>query len=203
MSFYLKSKRLIDVVVAVCGLVLLSPILVAVALAVRFSSHGPVLFRQERLGQFGRTFIMYKFRTMRHRAGPMQHGSQVTAAGDKRITPVGRFLRRYKLDELPQLMNVLKGDMSLVGPRPEVDRYARCYPAEYARILAVRPGITDIATIAFRDEERILARSAEPEQAYISEVLPAKIRLYFKYLEEQSLKTDLSILVRTIWTLPQ
>jgi lipopolysaccharide/colanic/teichoic acid biosynthesis glycosyltransferase len=111
---------------------------------------------------------------------------------------MGRFLREYKLDELPQLVNVLKGDMSLVGPRPEVERYARCYPAEYSRILSVRPGITDFASLAFRNEEQLLARSNEPERMYVAEVLPAKIKLYLEYLEKQSLKTDFAILMRTV-----
>lgn len=196
---YLPSKRLIDVVGALAGLVLGSPLIVAVALAVRFSSPGPVIFQQQRLGRFGRPFTMYKYRTMRYATTtPTTSSSLVTAGGDERITRVGTFLRRYKLDELPQLVNVLKGDMSLVGPRPEVERYARYYPAEYERILSVRPGITDLASLAFRNEEQILARSAEPERAYIAEVLPAKIRLYFRYLEEQSLRTDLSILLRTL-----
>jgi lipopolysaccharide/colanic/teichoic acid biosynthesis glycosyltransferase len=197
-SMYLPSKRLIDVVGALAGLVLASPFVVAAALAVRLSSPGPVIFQQQRLGRFGRPFVMYKFRTMRHAPKPTESSSLVTAGGDTRITSVGRFLRRYKLDELPQLVNVLKGDMSLVGPRPEVEKYARYYPAEYERILSVRPGITDLATLAFRNEEQILARSDEPERAYIAEVLPAKIRLYFRYLEEQSLRTDLSIILRTL-----
>lgn len=196
-SMYLPSKRLIDVVGSLAGLVLASPLVVAAAIAVKLSSPGPVIFQQQRLGRFGRPFVMYKFRTMRHAPRPPE-SSLVTAGGDKRITSVGRFLRRYKLDELPQLVNVLKGDMSLVGPRPEVEKYARCYPAEYERILSVRPGITDLATLAFRNEEQILARSSEPERAYIAEILPAKIRLYLRYLEEQSLRTDLSILLRTV-----
>jgi len=183
---------------AAAGLALLSPVFVAVGLAVRLSSPGPIFFKQERLGRFGRPFAIYKFRTMRQAVLPKESASQVTAAGDARISDIGRFLRKYKLDELPQLVNVLTGEMSLVGPRPEVERYARHYPVEYERILAVRPGITDLAALAFRNEEEILARSPEPERLYVAEVLPAKIRLYFRYLDEQSLRTDMLILFRTV-----
>ena len=197
-SMYLPSKRLIDVIGAAAGLLVASPLVIAAALAVKLSSPGPVVFEQQRLGRFGRPFAMYKFRTMRHAAIPTASASLVTAGGDPRITSVGRFLRRYKIDELPQLVNVLKGDMSLVGPRPEVERYARHFPSEYERILSVRPGITDLASLAFRNEEQILARSQEPERTYVAEVLPAKIGLYFRYLEERSLRTDLSILLRTL-----
>lgn len=197
---YRTSKRLIDLAGAATGLALLSPIFVAVALGVRLSSAGPILFKQQRLGRLGRPFVIYKFRTMDQAVEPMESASQVTAAGDARVSAIGRFLRKYKLDELPQLVNVLRGEMSLVGPRPEVERYARHYPVEYERILAVRPGITDLATLAYRNEEQILARSSEPERLYISEVLPAKIRLSLRYLEEQSLRTDVLILFRTLWT---
>ncbi len=197
-AIYQPAKRLIDIMGAAAGLALLSPVFVAVGLAVRLSSPGPIFFKQERLGRFGRPFAIYKFRTMRQAVLPKESASQVTAAGDARISDIGRFLRKYKLDELPQLVNVLTGEMSLVGPRPEVERYARHYPVEYERILAVRPGITDLAALAFRNEEEILARSPEPERLYVAEVLPAKIRLYFRYLDEQSLRTDMLILFRTV-----
>jgi lipopolysaccharide/colanic/teichoic acid biosynthesis glycosyltransferase len=190
---YPAAKRALDVAASAAGLIVLSPVLVACALAVRLSSTGPILFRHRRVGRFRRPFELLKFRTMVDRPGV-----QVTAAGDPRITPVGRVLRKYKLDELPQLVNVLRGDMSLVGPRPEVARYVEEYEREYDRILAVRPGITDFAAIEYRDEERILARSVDPERTYIDEVLPAKIRLYDRYLAERSLRTDLFLIVRTI-----
>jgi lipopolysaccharide/colanic/teichoic acid biosynthesis glycosyltransferase len=153
-----------------------------------------VLFRQVRVGWRGRTFRILKLRTMRQATV----GPEVTAGGDARVTHVGRVLRRFKLDELPQLWNVLVGDMSLVGPRPEVPRYVQRFPEAYARILGVRPGITDFAAIAYRDEESILAASSDPEATYVEVVLPAKIALYHRYLAERSLLTDLRLLARTL-----
>jgi lipopolysaccharide/colanic/teichoic acid biosynthesis glycosyltransferase len=191
---YATAKRAFDVVAAAGGLVVLGPVLLLCAVAVKAGSPGPVLFRQERMGRGFRPFQLLKFRSMTHGAA----GAQVTSAGDARITPIGRLLRKTKLDELPQLVNVLRGDMSLVGPRPEVRRYVEAFRAEYARILEVRPGITDFAAIEYRDEEAILARSPDPERAYVEEVLPAKIRLYFRYLEERSFATDLSLIFRTL-----
>jgi len=164
------------------------------AAGVKLTSPGPVLFRQERMGVRFRPFLLLKFRSMTHGVA----GAQVTSAGDARITPVGRLLRKTKLDELPQLFNVLRGEMSLVGPRPEVRRYVEAFREDYARILEVRPGITDFAAIEYRDEETILARSANPERAYMDEVLPAKIRLYYKYLERRSFSTDLALIFRTL-----
>ncbi len=190
---YPAAKRALDIVAAATGLVVLSPVLTACALAVKMSSPGPVLFRHRRVGRFKRLFDLVKFRTMLDRPG-----APITSAGDPRVTGVGRVLRRYKLDELPQLVNVLRGDMSLVGPRPEIPRYVEKFEREYDRILQVRPGITDFAAIEYRDEEKILARSVDPEQAYVEEVLPAKIRLYDRYLSERSLTTDLSLIFRTI-----
>jgi len=191
---YRLVKRALDVLLASAGLLVLSIPLAWAALAVKRSSPGPVFFRQERLGRNGRTFRILKLRTMRTGAD----GPAVTAGGDARVTRVGRTLRRSKLDELPQLWNVLVGDMSLVGPRPEVRRYAALFPADYARILTVRPGITDYAAIEFRDEEAVLAASPAPEATYAQVVLPAKIRLYHRYLDERSLGTDLRLLLRTL-----
>lgn len=192
-SIYPVAKRALDVVASGAGLLALSPVLAACAIAVRLSSDGPVLFRHQRVGRFRKPFELLKFRTMVERPG-----AQVTAAGDPRITRVGRVLRKYKLDELPQLVNVLRGDMSLVGPRPEVSRYVARFEREYDRILEVRPGITDFAAIEYRDEEKVLARSPDPELTYVEEVLPAKIRLYERYLAERSLSTDVSLIVRTL-----
>jgi lipopolysaccharide/colanic/teichoic acid biosynthesis glycosyltransferase len=186
-------KRLIDVSVALAGLVLLSPILITVAFAVKTDSPGPALFRHERVGRFGRRFRLLKFRSMANGS----RGREVTVAGDARVTAVGRFVRRSKIDELPQLWNVLIGDMSLVGPRPEVARYVEMFEQDYRKILSVRPGITDFAAIEYRDEERILAASPDPEAAYRDSVLPAKIVLYHRYLRERSLSTDFAILART------
>lgn len=191
---YRAAKRIMDLALSAAGLVLLAPLLAAAALAVKLSSPGPVLYRQERLGLGGRPFRILKLRSMRDGTP----GPEVTAAGDGRVTGVGRLLRRTKIDELPQLWNVLAGDMSLVGPRPEVRRYAERYAADYARILAVRPGITDMAAVEYIDEEAILSRAPDPEAAYVEQVLPAKIRLYHRYLAERSLRTDLRLIVRTL-----
>jgi lipopolysaccharide/colanic/teichoic acid biosynthesis glycosyltransferase len=191
---YPLLKRGIDVAGAAAGLALLWPVLAGAALVVKTTSPGPVLFRQVRAGRGGRPFEILKFRSMRAGAG----GPAVTAGGDVRVTPIGRVLRRTKLDELPQLWNVLAGDMSLVGPRPEVPRYVARFPADYARILTVRPGLTDFAAVEYRDEESLLARAADPERAYLDEVLPAKIRLYHRYLDELSLATDLRLVARTL-----
>jgi lipopolysaccharide/colanic/teichoic acid biosynthesis glycosyltransferase len=194
-SFYARAgKRWLDAAAALAGLIVLSPLLLAVAAAVAVLDPGPVLFRQERMGLGLRPFLLYKFRTMR--AGGA--GPQVTAGGDPRVTPVGRFLRRTKLDELPQLFNVLRGDMSLVGPRPEVRRYVELFRGDYADILSVRPGITDYAAVEYRDEEAVLAACADPEKAYVEKVLPAKIALYRRYLGEIGFWTDLRLLAATL-----
>ena len=193
-SMYPKAKRLMDIIAGGLGLFVLSPVLLGCAVAVRSSSAGPVLFRQTRMGRGGREFEILKFRSMR--VGDI--GPMVTGARDPRITAVGRVLRRYKLDELPQLVNVLHGDMSLVGPRPELLRYVEIFPMEYSRILSVRPGLTDFAAIEYRDEEDLLALSADPELAYVEQILPAKIQLYFKYLDHLSLKTDLTLIGKTV-----
>ncbi len=193
-SIYLVAKRVLDVAASAGGLALLSPVFLTIAAAVRLMSPGPVFFVQERMGRGGHAFRLLKFRTMT----PGTPGPQVTSANDARITPLGRVLRRYKLDELPQLLNVIRGDMSLVGPRPEVRKYTERFPEDYERILRVRPGITDFAAIEYRDEESLLARSADPERTYVNEILPAKICLYDKYLEHMSLRTDLALIARTL-----
>ena len=184
-----------DVVLSVTGLVLLLPLLIVIALSVKLTSEGPVLFRQTRVGRFGAPFELLKFRSMRAGEG----GPLVTASGDSRITSIGRVLRRLKLDELPQLVNVLRGDMSLVGPRPEVPFYVEQYPADLkAKILSVRPGITDQASLSFLDEERILAASDDPERTYVQEILPRKLAVYSGYVDELSLSLDIRILVMTL-----
>jgi len=188
------AKRFTDMAVSLVGILLLAPLLTMVGIAVRLDSPGPALFRHERVGRAGRKFHLLKFRSMRHGS----RGGQVTVAGDGRITRVGRVLRRTKIDELPQFWNVLVGDMSLVGPRPEVERYVRMFASDYQEILKVRPGITDFAAIEYRDEERILAAAADPEAEYRKVVLPAKIALYRRYLAERSLRTDLTLIARTV-----
>jgi len=191
---YNRAKRAMDVIASIAALVALAPVMAALALAVKLDSPGPVLFRQQRAGRGNRPFTILKFRSMRIGAtGPL-----VTAAQDARVTRVGRFLRRYKLDELPQLWNVLVGDMSLVGPRPEVERYVRLFPEAYERILTVRPGLTDFAALEYRDEQATLQASPDPESVYTAVVLPAKIELYHLYLDEMSLGTDVVLVLRTI-----
>lgn len=190
------TKRLFDVLGAAAALVVLSPLLVVAGLAIKAGSPGPVFFRQTRVGLGGRSFDILKFRTMHHAIEP--GGMQVTAGNDPRITKEGRWLRRWKIDELPQLINVLAGQMSLVGPRPEVPRYAAMWPPDLRPlILSVRPGLTDPATLQFLDEEKILARSADPESLYTREVLPAKAAVYAEYVRNRSFGGDLRVLART------
>jgi lipopolysaccharide/colanic/teichoic acid biosynthesis glycosyltransferase len=188
-------RRGVDAAVAATLLVLLAPVLALVALAVRLTSRGPILFVQERVGRDGVPFRLLKFRTMV--AGAPARGPAVTATGDARITPLGRLLRRSKADELPQLVNVLRGDMSLVGPRPEVPCYVAGYTETQRQLLGVRPGITDPASLAFVDESGLLATFPDPERAYVETVLPRKLELSLAYLRRRSLRSDLGILVRT------
>jgi lipopolysaccharide/colanic/teichoic acid biosynthesis glycosyltransferase len=190
------SKRLFDVLAAACGLLLLAPVLFAIALWIRLDSPGPALFRQRRVGRHGRLFDIYKFRTMADRP---DDGRQLTVGADPRITRAGRFLRRTKLDELPQLLNVLEGTMSLVGPRPEVPRYVDRYPpAVRQTVLSVAPGITDLAAILFKDENEILGHAPDPERAYVETILPVKLEYYQRYVRERSFWLDLHILFRTL-----
>ncbi|MFN3915275.1 MAG: sugar transferase [Aquabacterium sp.] len=191
------AKRLFDLLLSSLGLLALAPLLLLIAVLIKLDSPGPVMFRQERVGRFGRPFRIHKFRTMRHE--PAGQGLQITVGADRRITRVGGFLRASKLDELPQLLDVWLGDMSLVGPRPEVPRYVAHYPAELRdKVLSVRPGITDIASIEYRDESAVLARAADPEQAYIHEVLPHKLALAAQYVDRSSVGLDLWLIWRTL-----
>lgn len=189
-------KRLFDVGCCVLGLIVLAPILLLIALLIRTDSKGPILYVQERIGLNGRPFYIFKFRTMVMDAD--KKGLLTVGGKDPRVTRIGYSLRRYKLDELPQLFNVLKGDMSLVGPRPEVKKYVDLYSSSQREVLTVKPGITDYASIVFVDENDILAKSADPEQAYIQEIMPAKLALNRKYIDEKGLLTDLRIIVKTI-----
>ena len=191
-------KRLFDFVASSFGLILLTPIFVLVALWIKLDSRGAIFFRQERVGFQGDLFRIHKFRTMVLDAE--KKGKQITVGADSRITTVGRFLRKYKLDELPQLIDVVVGDMSLVGPRPEVSKYIDCYTDEEKHdVLSVKPGITDNAAIEFRDESELLASAKDPEAAYINEVLPKKIALYRKYVRERSFFGDVAIIFKTIF----
>jgi lipopolysaccharide/colanic/teichoic acid biosynthesis glycosyltransferase len=188
-------KRAMDVVGAVLGLICLSPLFGGIAIAVKLYDRGHVFYRAVRVGRGGRPFRLYKFRTMivdADRAGP-----GITASGDRRITPVGRILRRTKLDELPQLLNVLVGDMSLVGPRPEDPRYVALYSREQRRVLRVRPGITSAASLAYRNEEEILS-GPDWETRYRTEVMPTKLRIDLDYLDRRSVISDIGIIVRTL-----
>lgn len=189
-------KRCFDILAALAGVVLLSPLFVLVAILIRLTSEGPVFFRQRRVGRGGREFVLCKFRTMRVASGA-ECGS-FDAGNNSRVTAVGSMLRKSKLDELPQLWNVLTGDMSLVGPRPEVRKWVDAYPERWNRVLTVRPGITDPASICYRNEEELLAESADPEQRYRDEILPHKLSLYEGYVRNHSFRGDMHILFKTL-----
>lgn len=189
-------KRAFDLALSALGLILLLPVFLLSAAAIRIESPGPAFFRQERIGKGGVPFRIFKFRSMV--TGAPGKGARITVAGDPRVTRVGRFLRRTKLDELPQLINVLKGEMSLVGPRPEVRRYVDLYDDRQQKVLSVRPGITDPASIRYAEEERLLAERPDPLQAYVNEIMPRKLALNLEYIETMSLARDLGILVRTV-----
>ncbi len=187
--------RLFDLLIAGPALLLLAPLFVLLALYIRWDSPGPAFYRAVRVGRNGATFCLYKFRSMRIDAA--QTGPAVTAQGDCRVTRTGAFLRRTKLDELPQLLNVLRGEMSLVGPRPEDPRYVALYTPAQRRLLAVRPGITGAASLAFRHEEQLLA-SPDWERVYVEEVLPAKLAIDLAWLERRSLAGDIALIMRTV-----
>jgi len=190
-------KRGFDLCLSTLALLLVGAPLVALGLLVRWTSPGPALFRQLRVGRMGRLFRIWKLRTMVD--GAAHAGPVITVEGDPRVTTVGRWLRKSKLDELPQLVNVWLGDMSFVGPRPEVPKYVAGYGPEDQQVLAVRPGITDPASIAFRDEEQVLAQFQDRERAYVEEVLPRKLALARAYVREQSFLVDLRLLWRTFF----
>jgi lipopolysaccharide/colanic/teichoic acid biosynthesis glycosyltransferase len=189
-------KRLFDVILSLLGLIVLSPILILIAISVKVNSKGPVFFRQKRVGRFGKPFILYKFRSMTlfqlATEGIFEPGNV------SRVTEIGKFFRKSKLDELPQLINVLIGDMSLVGPRPEVANWVAVYPDVWKKILTVRPGITDNASIIFHNEESILAKVDDPEQMYREVMLPKKLELYTDYVDNRSFQGDLLIILRTL-----
>lgn len=192
-------KRLFDLTVSLLGLVLLSPLLLLIAALIKLTSPGPVFYRQERMGRGFRPFKICKFRTMVVNADRL--GGPLTAGRDPRITPIGHFLRHTKLDELPQLWNVLVGDMSFVGPRPEVPKYVHMFRDDYHELLQVRPGITDLASLKYRHESELLAQADDPEAAYVTQILPDKIRLGKEYLRRQSLLFDVSLIARTLFRL--
>src|SRR5687767_13839692 len=196
------AKRLIDLLLAALALIVLSPLLLAAMAWVRLDSSGPVFFRQERVGRGGRTFRIHKLRTMCVDAA--QRGPAVTERDDPRVTRAGRWLRHYRIDELPQLIDVIAGHMSLVGPRPELPRFVALYPPELReRVLAVRPGITDPAALEFADEVELMAGSADPERTYVDVILPRKLRLQADYTQRANCASDLVVMARTLRMLTQ
>lgn len=189
-------SRMLNFVVALAGLLVLSPVLIIVAVLVKLSSAGPVFFKQERIGRNFRPFLIYKFRTMVSDAP--QRGGPITIGRDSRITGIGRYLRKFKIDELPQLINILKGEMNFVGPRPELRQFVDMFRQDYATILRVRPGLTDLASLKYSDEASLLAQSAQPDLEYRTRILPDKIRLAKVYLDRSSLWFDLGLIMRTL-----
>ena len=189
-------KRLFDISVSAIGIIILSPVFLIVAVAIKKDSVGPVFYRQVRVGKDGKEFRIFKFRTMAVDAD--KQGMQITIDGDRRITKPGNFLRKYKIDELPQLINVFIGNMSFVGPRPEVPKYIAIYNEEQRNILKVRPGITDNASIEYRNENTLLSKSEDPERTYIEEIMPKKIELNFVYLNNISVLYDIRLILKTI-----
>jgi len=189
-------KFAFDYLVAAMGLVLLSPVFLVVSILIKVDSSGPVFFRQERIGKGFRPFLIYKFRTMVEDA--IHRGTLITVGADPRITRVGRFLRRTKIDELPQLVNVIKGEMSLVGPRPEVMQYVEMFRNDYEEILQIRPGITDLASLKYQSESEWLSRFDHPELEYVTHVLPEKIKLAKEYVRRTSMTADIAVILKTV-----
>ena len=191
------AKRVFDLAFAIPGVVVLLPVFAVVALWITLGDNGPVFFRQERVGRKGCPFRIWKFRTMLPNAD--REGRQITVGADARITRAGRWLRRFKLDELPQLFNVLAGEMSLVGPRPEVPRYVALYSAKERAVLGLLPGITDPASIRYRNENEILAQVADPDRFYSEELMPEKIQINLSYAAQATVWTDLCVILATIF----
>ena len=189
-------KRIFDFLVSLMGIIILSPIFIIVSIAIKMDSKGNVLFLQRRVGRYEKEFNIYKFRTMVTDAEKL--GKQITVGNDSRITRVGAFLRKTKIDELPQLFNVLKGDMSLVGPRPEVPKYVNLYTEEQKKVLNVRPGITDMASLRYRDENDILGKVDNPEEYYINVIMKDKLSLNLQYIEKSNIFFDIYLIVKTI-----
>lgn len=188
--------RLFDICLSAFGLMILSPLFIIVTIWIIIDSRGPVLYKQQRVGRFGVDFTLLKFRSMRVNAD--KAGLLTVGGRDNRITNAGYYLRKFKLDELPQLFNVLAGDMSLVGPRPEVRKYVQLYNDEQKKVLQVRPGITDLASIAYKNENELLAQSEDPEKTYINEVMPEKLRLNQQFIENPTIKNYFTIIFRTV-----
>ncbi len=195
-KFNKAVKRIFDFVCSTLGLIILSPFLIIIAIRIKTDSDGPVFFRQIRVGEKNKEFEILKFRTMVVNAEKL--GRQITVGNDSRITKIGAFLRKYKLDELPQLINVFKGDMSLVGPRPEVPRYVKLYNDKQKKVLQVKPGITDLASIRYRDENELLGEAENPDEFYINTIMPDKLALNLEYIDRNNVFIDIYIILKTI-----
>lgn len=189
-------KRIFDITASGLGIIILSPVLLVIALMIKKESDGPVFFKQIRVGEKGKNFEILKYRTMVVDAEKL--GRQITVGNDNRITKIGGFLRKYKLDELPQLINVFKGDMSLVGPRPEVPRYVEMYNDEQRKVLDVKPGITDLASIRYKDENELLGTAEDPDDMYINTIMPDKLALNLEYINKSNVFFDIYIILKTI-----
>lgn len=192
-------KRTFDIVFSLVGIIILLPVFAVISLFIVLDSKGGIFYRQERSGKGGRIFKVLKFRTMR--PDSFSKGALTVGSRDSRITNIGFYLRKYKLDELPQLFNVLKGDMSFVGPRPEVKKYTDLYDQRQIRVLSVRPGITDYASIRFRNENDLLAESSDPEKLYIDKIMPDKLDLNLKYIDDNNLFKDVKIILDTFYAI--
>ncbi len=190
------TKRIFDLFFSTLGLIILTPILIIISLLIVFDSRGGIFYKQKRVGKGNIDFSMFKFRTMQ--TGSDKKGLLTIGDKDNRVTKVGYFLRKFKIDELPQLINILKGDMSFVGPRPEVRKYVDLYNEEQLMVLSVRPGLTDFSSLDFINESEILSQSQNPEETYINVIMPAKLELCKKYINEASFLTDIKIIVKTI-----
>ena len=193
------TKRVFDIVACVTAGLVLCPLWLCIGLAVACGSKGGAFYRQTRVGRNGKEFKLLKFRTMRQDADKI--GGLITVGDDCRVTRIGRFLRKYKLDELPQFLNIIKGDMSIVGPRPEVPKYVALYDERQRQVLFVRPGLTDYASIEYISENELLAKSPDPDKTYIEEIMPAKLELNLKYIENQSVMEDLQLIFKTLFSI--
>lgn len=192
----LVIKRIFDIVMSLIGLIILGIPMIIIGIIIKLSSEGPVFYKQVRVGKSNKDFKILKFRTMIVDAD--KKGMQITVGKDPRITGIGHFLRKTKIDELPQLINVLKGEMSFVGPRPEVRKYVEMYDDYQKNVLKIKPGITDLASIEYRDESTLLGQSANPEKTYIEEIMPTKLKLNLKYMQEFSFFYDIKLILKTL-----
>ena len=188
-------KRFFDITSSVAVLLILSPVLILIALVISIDSKGGAFYKQERIGKNNKPFKLLKFMSMRRSS---DRGSKITIGKDPRITKIGAFIRQYKIDELPQLINIVKGDMSVVGPRPEVKQYVNLYSDEQLKVLSVKPGLTDFASIAYFNEQELLGKAEDPHEMYVETIMPQKLKLNLEYIEKKNFKTDLLIIVRTI-----